>query len=67
MPSMNGFEATKKIRKLKALKITPIIALTAGTSTEEKEKCIQAGMNDYITKPIIQETIVSKIHKWLRV
>jgi len=66
MPLMNGYEATKEIRKLKGYKKTPIIALTAGTIVGEKEKCIEAGMDDYITKPIVQETIINTIHKWLK-
>ncbi|RTY94955.1 PAS domain S-box protein [Flavobacterium sp. GT3R68] len=65
MPMMNGYEATQEIRKIDACKETPIIALTAGTIVGEKEKCLEAGMNDYITKPIVQETLITTIHKWL--
>lgn len=66
MPLMNGYEATEEIRKLKGFKEIPIIALTAGTISGEKEKSIKSGMNDYITKPVVQETIIDIIHKWLR-
>lgn len=66
MPMMNGYEATQEIRKIEACKETPIIALTAGTIVGEKEKCLEAGMNDYITKPIVQETLINTIHKWLK-
>ncbi len=54
---MNGYEATKEIRKIDNQKDTPIIALTAGTIVGEKEKCLQAGMNDYIPKPIEKENL----------
>jgi PAS domain S-box-containing protein len=65
MPLVNGYEATKKIRKLDLLKDTLIIALTAGTVVGEKEKCIQAGMNDYLSKPIVKQTLKDILEKWL--
>ena len=64
MPIMNGYEATKEIRNLKSGKNVPIIAITAGTEKEEKDKCINAGMNDYIAKPIIKGIIEEIISKW---
>lgn len=55
MPVMDGFEATKKIREIEksraALRSTPIIALTANTMDNDKEKCISHGMNDFLAKP----------------
>ena len=60
MPIMNGYEATKLIRNIKTGQNVPIIAITAGTEKEEKEKCIKSGMDDYIPKPIIKE--LSKRH-----
>lgn len=65
MPLMNGYEATKAIRKLKSGQNVPIIALTAGAEKEEKDKCISAGMDDYISKPIIKGIIEETISKWL--
>jgi PAS domain S-box-containing protein len=65
MPLMNGWEATKLIRKLKSGKNTPIIAVTAGTEKEEKIKCMEAGMNDYISKPILKGIIEETIIKWV--
>lgn len=65
MPLMNGYEATKEIRKLNGFEKIPIIALTAGTILGEKEKCLKSGMNDYVTKPVVQDTIVAIIQKWL--
>lgn len=65
MPEMNGYEATKKIRSLTSGKKTPIIAITAGTEKEEKEKCLAAGMNDYISKPIVKGVFEEIISKWV--
>ena len=65
MPVMNGYEATKKIRELKSGQNVPIIAITAGTEKEEKGKCLGAGMNDYIPKPIIKGVIEEAILKWV--
>ena len=64
MPIMNGYEATQIIRTLKLGQNVPIIAITAGTEKEEKEKCLAAGMNDYIPKPIIKGIIEETISKW---
>ncbi len=66
MPVMNGYEATKEIRKHKKGKHIPIIALTAGTIVGEREKCLDAGMNDYASKPIVKEVLESMISKWIK-
>ncbi len=66
MPQMNGYEATMEIRKLSSGNQIPIIALTAGTVIEEKEQCLNAGMNDYVTKPIIKGTIEEVVRKWIK-
>jgi PAS domain S-box-containing protein len=65
MPEMNGYEATGKIRELDSLKNVPIIAFTAGNLKGEKEKCLEAGMNDFISKPIAKEDLNNIITKWL--
>jgi PAS domain S-box-containing protein len=65
MPIMNGYEATNIIRKFKSGHEIPIIAITAGTEKEEKDKCIKAGMNDYIPKPIIKGIIEETFLKWI--
>ena len=60
MPIMNGYETTQKIRELESqnsLKATPIVALTAHALRGVKRRCIEAGMNDYITKPLALESI----------
>ena len=64
MPLLNGLEATKRIRALNYNPSIPIIALTAGTLKEDKEICLSWGMNDFIAKPIVKETIKEVIFKW---
>ena len=64
MPEMNGYEATMQIRKTETGKRIPIIALTAGTVKGEREKCLDAGMDDYLTKPILKDTLEAAIKKW---
>lgn len=62
MPKVDGFKATEKIRNLKnGKKDIPIIALTAHALQGDKEKCLQAGMTDYISKPISGQDLVRKI------
>ena len=65
MPVMNGYEATEAIRKLPSGKNIPIIAITAGTEKEEKNKCLEMEMNDYISKPIIKGIIEKTLTKWM--
>ncbi|HJT72698.1 MAG TPA: response regulator, partial [Chitinophaga sp.] len=65
MPEMNGYEATQLIRGLSYYQRIPIIALTAGNVKGEKEKCLEAGMNDFVTKPFVEDNIVSILDRWL--
>lgn len=65
MPVLNGYEATKSIRNELHLNHIPIIALTAGNVKGEREKCIESGMNDFLTKPFIEDQIVKMLNKWL--
>lgn len=65
MPLLNGYEATEEIRKLETNKITPIIGLTAGVMPGEKEKCLASGMTEYMSKPVVKETIEKMMIKWL--
>ena len=64
MPEMDGLEATKVIRE-KGFKDIPIIAMTASAKDKDKERCLEAGMNDFITKPIYQEAILNILDKWI--
>jgi CheY-like chemotaxis protein len=66
MPVKNGYEATQEIRKTEKGKHVPIIALTAGTVMGEKEKCLEMGMDDYTSKPIVKEVLEQLLHKWLK-
>jgi signal transduction histidine kinase/response regulator RpfG family c-di-GMP phosphodiesterase len=64
MPHLNGIEATRKIRAMESNIEIPIIALTAGSLPGEKEKCLQAGMSDFLTKPLLKQTLSDMIKKW---
>jgi len=68
MPVMDGFQATVAIRKYEAQigRYTPIIAVTALAMAGDRERCIAAGMDDYIAKPIDREVLQEKISHWLR-
>ncbi|WP_143961531.1 response regulator [Litoribacter populi] len=65
MPIMNGYEVTEAIRKIESGNRTPILALTAGNVKGEKEKCLHIGMDDFIAKPVVEETLEMALHKWL--
>jgi len=65
MPEMDGYEAMRKIRSQVKFKNLPVIALTAKAMKEDKQKCIDAGANDYITKPIDIERFLSLMRVWL--
>ena len=68
MPQMDGFEATRKIRRLEQSSDsirTPIIALTAGASEGDQDACMNAGMDDYLTKPFTIRDIEKAVSQWL--
>ena len=67
MPIMNGIVATKKIREIEAStnSHTPIIAITANALLGDKEECIEAGMDDYISKPFQIEVLIQKMNSLL--
>jgi CheY-like chemotaxis protein len=66
MPIKNGYEAAMEIRKYNTTKRIPIIALTAGVFNGEKEKCLAAGMNDFLSKPIVKKDLENILLKWLK-
>ena len=66
MPEMNGYEATTAIRNLETGgNRVPIIALTAGNVKDERERCVNAGMDDFVVKPVIEDTVIQILKKWL--
>lgn len=65
MPKMDGYEAMREIRKLTQYENLPIIALTAKAMKQDQEKCLEVGANDYISKPISLEQLLSLIRVWL--
>jgi len=68
MPEMDGFEATRNIRKIEVNNNrdkTPIIAFTANAMQGDKEKCLSAGMNDYLSKPVNQSALETMLIKWM--
>ena len=69
MPGMDGYEATRQIRKLEdaCYQELPIVALTAHTMKGDDQKCYEAGMNDYLSKPVRLEELQQKLEKWLKV
>ena len=66
MPICDGYKATRRIRKLEqGNSRTPIIALTASNENLERDKCLKAGMDDFINKPFNQDDLYSKLKQWL--
>jgi CheY-like chemotaxis protein len=65
MPEMDGFQAARQIRSLGgALKRVGIVALTAAATPEDRDKCLAAGMNDYLSKPVSMEALAATIQRW---
>ena len=65
MPVMDGYETMRRIRAQKKFKDLPIIALTAKAMKSDKEKCLEAGANDYLPKPIQIDRLLSLMRVWL--
>ena len=66
MPVMDGLHATRKLRLLRGKENIIIIALTANAFADDREKCLAAGMNDFIAKPFEPEKVYEKLLRWLR-
>ena len=63
MPEMDGIEATRAIRRMEAGSHTPIVALTAHAMTTDRERCILAGMDDYLSKPISPDRLIATVEQ----
>ncbi len=61
MPNTNGIEATQQIRDIEGHRHTPIIAMTANAFAEDKARCFEAGMDDFMVKPFDPETLFSTL------
>ena len=70
MPIMDGFQATKKIREIEKERNTEhpilIVALTANAGDEDKKRCIEGGMTDFVSKPIKREAIEELLKRWFK-
>ena len=66
MPVMDGLTATREIRRWEAESgcHIPVIAMTANASAVDREKCLKAGMDDYLTKPIKKDAVFALVEKW---
>ena len=65
MPEMDGLEATRILREGLGLKDIPVIALTANAMPQDQQRCLDAGMNDFMTKPIVLSELDAKLARWL--
>ncbi len=66
MPVMSGIEATRIIRSDPRLRTLPIVAMTANAMADDREKCLQAGMNDHVAKPIDPDQLYGALQRWIK-
>ena len=65
MPGMDGYETTRRIRALRNAPQVPIIAMTANATSRDRDRCIEAGMNDFVTKPFEPYALFASIGQWV--
>ncbi|MGZ4999350.1 MAG: PAS domain-containing protein [Methylomonas sp.] len=66
MPVMDGYQTTRHLRALESCKNLPVIAMTANVMSDDRNRCLEVGMNDFITKPILPETLYTTLLKWIQ-
>jgi CheY-like chemotaxis protein len=65
MPVMDGLAATRAIRARPGLEGLPVVAMTANALEGDRERCLEAGMNDYVAKPIVMQALAGTLQRWL--
>ena len=67
MPELDGYQATQQLRQREdPAHHTPVIAMTAHTLSGDRERCLQAGMDDYLSKPVDAQTLADTLHRWIK-
>jgi signal transduction histidine kinase/CheY-like chemotaxis protein len=65
MPEMDGYEATRRLRISEQGTRTPVIAMTAGAVAGDRERALEAGMDDYVTKPVVPDDLLAALRRWI--
>ncbi|MDD3325588.1 MAG: response regulator [Zoogloea sp.] len=66
MPKLDGISATRQIRQIPGREAMPIIAMTANAFSEDRVRCLEAGMNDFLSKPVVPDKFYSTLYAWLQ-